>query len=173
MRLVASRASVVPKRIASLSLVLVFILAAGCEEDNGGTKLPPRNEDSVTISQGIWGDVWFWEGDFMPLNPSGTVSPVSREVVVFELTDYSGTIRSERGGGFYEDILTAEVGRATSRTDGFFQLELPPGEYSVFVVEGSLFYATTGDGAGNISSVTVKANAVTDARIDITYMSTS
>ncbi|XOV92170.1 MAG: hypothetical protein ACFHWX_18415 [Bacteroidota bacterium] len=41
---------------------------------------PKRNGDMVTIEQGIWGDIWFWEGDFMPICPSGTISPVERTI---------------------------------------------------------------------------------------------
>ncbi|MEQ8551839.1 MAG: hypothetical protein RIC06_02160 [Cyclobacteriaceae bacterium] len=62
-----------------------FIIACQDNDQDCYENLEPkRNGDLVTIEQGIWGDIWFWEGDFMPICPSGTIYPVQRTIYVFE-----------------------------------------------------------------------------------------
>ncbi|MDZ7765838.1 MAG: hypothetical protein U5K00_15710 [Melioribacteraceae bacterium] len=39
----------------------------------------------MTISEGVWGNVWFWEGDFMPGSPDGTITPVIRGFTFIKL----------------------------------------------------------------------------------------
>lgn len=155
------------------AVMMAFILA-GCSGDGcPGNHRPPRNEASVTISQGVWGDVWFWQGDFMPVCPQGTVLAVSREVVVFEQVATGDIFPPGDSGTFFDEIPTDEIARVESNTRGFFQIELPPGDYSVFVVEGDRYYANSFDGDGNILPFTVAADSVSDVLINITYMSDS
>jgi hypothetical protein len=160
--------------VVALVLTLgMLLLVLGCSDDWGckHVRYPASNARKVTIKQGMWGDVWFWQGDFMPVCPSGTVTAVAREMRIYELTssdqvDYAGS------GTFYSAIHTQLVATTHSDNKGFFQVELPAGWYSLFAVEDTLFYANLFDGSGNIFPVLVEEGKVTDAHFDIDYLST-
>ncbi len=74
-------------------LALPILLVVGCDRFPDGSgwsgcpevEYPDHHPELVTIEQGLWGDVWFWEGDFMPPCPSGSVCAVSREMRIHEL----------------------------------------------------------------------------------------
>jgi len=152
-----------------------LLSSTGCEEDTvqpcgsdwQPVELPSRNQSRVSISQGVWGDVWFWEGNFQPNCPSGEVHAVSREMRIYELTSIQQV--DHLHGGFYENITTELLATAWSDADGFFQVPLPVGRYSVFSVEDTLLYGNGGDGAGNISPIEVIDGKVTGIRFDIDY----
>lgn len=156
---------------------LVALLAvtpvAGCGDGASkctGDQRPARNGASLTIQEGVWGDVWFWDGDFMPICPSGTVRPVVREVVVFEAATEAEVSQAAGSYGFYEEVRKPEVARTTSDRRGFFQIALPPGQYSIFVIEQGQFYAHHGYGSAYVSGVAVGAGAVTTVPLDIDYL---
>jgi len=131
---------------------------------------PPDNSHKVTIAQGVWGNVWFWEGNFMPpVEPkSASITPVVRDVYVFEATDHNET-QPVSGGAFFSAINSELITIVRSDADGFFQVNLDPGKYSFFVMEDSLFYANEWDNEGYILSATVLQGEVTKRQIDITY----
>jgi hypothetical protein len=161
------------RTLLALASVIAGVLWLGCEETGpcgdhrSPVKNPPRNGNRVSISQGIWGDVWYWGGNFMPPCPTGTVRAVGREIRIHELTSVSDV--EIASGGMYRKIRTTLVATVWSDADGFFQAGLPVGRYSLFVVEDSLFYASSGDGEGHLMPVEVLENSVTGTRIDITY----
>ena len=131
---------------------------------------PERNHDKVTIKKGIWGDIWFWEGDFMPFG-MGTITPVSRDVRIHELTKLDDVVRTTYPySAFYDRINTTLICSTRSDSYGFFEVELPTGSYSIFVVEDSLFYSNSYDGQGNIYPFFVDSGEVTGIRFDITYL---
>ena len=161
-----------PLRFALFPL-LCCLSAWGCGGSGGGvrgTVFPPDQSRRVTISQGVWGNVWLWQGDFMPANPSGTITPVRRSVYVHELTARSQTVPSpDKDSRFFEAVQTPLVARVESDSRGFFQVELPPGRYSLFVGENGRLYA---NGSDHIRPVQVSAGTVTKAQIDINYQAT-
>jgi hypothetical protein len=148
------------------ALVLVLV---GCDGRWGGgyAKYPPDTRSQLTIEQGVWGNVWFWEGDFMPVS-WGKITPVRRAVYAFELTS-SGQVEWVERGVFFRNVGTRLVDSTLSNQTGFFQMALPPGKYSVFVREDSLYYACGSDGQGNIQPATVETDSVTRVQIDIIY----
>lgn len=161
-------------KIIGMSLCL---LALNCEDSfNSGKHYPPDNHEMVNITQGVWGNVWFWEGDFMPTTDNfsnGTITPVEREIYIHLATSFDSVIdNASLGGGFYDSILTRQVAKVNSNNSGFYQIELPPGKYSFFVKEGSLFYGNAGDSEGHIMSARVEADSVTKRQINITYNAT-
>ena len=174
------------RQVSVLVSVLAFsliLLAMGCSDDAqrcldcpcGPDWTPPErpahNSGKVTIQQGIWGDVWFWQGNFMPGCPTGTVSAVARELRIHELTNLADVEVAE-DWTFYTSIHTRLVAVVHSDETGFFEIELPPGAYSLFSVEhDTLFFANGFDGLGNIYPVHVKEGQVSDGHFDITYMS--
>jgi hypothetical protein len=155
--------------LASLSL-----LAVKCKDSISGPNLPPDNHEKVTITQGVWGNVWFWQGNFMPTTDNsshGTITPVVREVFVYEPTTLDSVVIANHGNGglFYDSILTRQITKLKSDNTGFFQVELPPGKYSFFVKEDSLYYANEGDSEGDLQAASVAVNSVTKRQIDINY----
>lgn len=157
------------------ALATLLLCGAACENHQttspcrGNPDLPDRNNSRVLIPQGLWGDVWFWSGDFMPACITGTVKPVSRQVLVYALTSYDSVVVAGDGHTFFSEIHTPLIATTWSDFSGFFQVPLPPGTYSIFVREGSLFYANLADGYRNICPVTVVADSVTGIRFDINY----
>lgn len=165
------------RTVAKLSLMALTLAAlAGCGgggagvTDYPGMQLPPDTRSQVTISQGMWGNVWFWEGDFMPRPESepfhGTVTPVVREVLVYEPTNVSSCTG---GGGFFSAVSAKLVATAISNASGFFQVSLPPGTYSVFIKEGQLYYAYRFSGDGLVQPVSVSGGRTSKIQLDIKY----
>jgi hypothetical protein len=157
--------------------VALLVAVPGCRwisddyPDCPDTELPPTHGHRVTIEQGIWGDVWFWEGDFMPVCPSGTVTAVAREMRVYEVAGFDD-VDVVGYSCFYTAVHTPLVAVVQSDEDGFFEVTLEPGRYSVFAVEDTLLYANGFDGYGNIYPVTVDTAQVIGFTFDITYLAT-
>ena len=151
--------------IAAVMLLLVFINSC---DSNIAEPEPPDSEMEVTITQGIWGQVMFWKGDFMPSPDgySGTITPVKREIYIYEATPFS--LVNNLSGGFINQVETNLVAKVISSENGYYQVELPPGIYSVFIKEKSVFYSF---GVSNeyISPVTVTQDSTTEVKLDITY----
>jgi hypothetical protein len=155
-------------RIVRLGLLLLLsVPLAAC-----ANRETPAGRESVR--QGIAGRVRFWEGDFMP-GPErasrGTVIPVRREIRVHQAARQDSVVPAG-SGGFFSRVLTPLAGVTASDDSGSFALELPPGRYSVFVVEDSLLYANLFDGQGYVFPVTVVADSVTRVQVDITSRAT-
>ena len=161
------------KRIYLLFL-FVFVFE-GCEVSSPGNEnqLPPDNHDKVTIQQGVWGNVWFWEGDFMPSTDNsskGKITAVERDIYVYEPTSLNMVKNSnQEEGTFYSEVNSKLISVIRSDANGFFQISLEPGKYSFFIKENSLFYANGGDGEGYIQSGIVTKGEVTEMPINITY----
>jgi hypothetical protein len=151
------------------SALLLALVVSGCNEPAGRRPyrgFPPDTQGQVTIQQGVWGNVWFWEGGFMP--PGwGTITPVSRTVYVYDLTK-KAQVEQIDDSPFYRSISSRLVDSTTSNSIGFFQMVLAPGRYSFFVREGSQFYAN-GDDGKYIMPATVETGLLTKVQIDITY----
>ncbi len=132
----------------------------------------PKNDEKVTISQGVWGNVWFWEGDHMPSTDedtsTGTISPVVREIYIHEAAT-SADVTATQDPSFFSKIDTALITTTYSDSDGFYEATLPPGTYSIFVKENNLFYANSFTGNGEINLVTIEQDRVQKYQIDITY----
>ncbi|MFQ5905487.1 MAG: hypothetical protein ACE5JA_02850 [bacterium] len=94
--------------------------------DFPGLRYPPDARRQVTVKQGVCGNVWFWEGDFQPFCPAGTIGSVAREVLAYNPANHDSVVRVGRGG-FFSEIHTDLIGKTTSNLTGFFGLELPPG----------------------------------------------
>ena len=158
-------------RSRCLVLVLTFSLSA-CSDlgDQSKTReVPPDNHELVTITQGIWGNVLLYEGSFMPSpdGSSGTITPVVRELQIFAPTLMSET--TPIGGTRFTAIHSTLITTVSSKANGFYQITLPEGRYSIFIKEDSTYYANWFDGEGYISQVRVAPDSVTKFQVDLTY----
>ena len=167
------------KRLKALGRFLFFILFFGnfsCSTeanlDNScySQQDPPRNAARVSIEQGIWGDIWFWKGDFMPVG-RGDICQVRRTVYIYELTTREDADKIGYSP-FFSNIHTNLIATAESDAQGFFQVSLEPGTYSLFIKEGDHFYSNSYGARAEIFPVTVNAGEVTGVLINITTEAT-
>ena len=169
------------RRMGGVAVLAAIVLVLGCSSrdcdcpcgPSCNPGYPPDNSGKVTITQGIWGDVWFWRGSFMPNSHNGTITAVAREMRIHEITRLDQVDQFPYTATFYTAIHTALVATVHSDEAGFFQVELPPGRYSLFSVEDvlgdTLFYANEFDLDLNICPVLVEEGKVTHTRFAITY----
>ena len=133
-----------------LTVLPLLLLAAGC------TKL----QTEPTIQEGIYGSVIERYGDWMPTigqYPKGGERPIKREVYVYEYTKMSD-VKSFGYVHFDMDTMpTALVARTQSSKNGFFEIALPAGTYSVFIEDEGKLYCSSGDGQGGLNPITVKS----------------
>lgn len=162
----------IKNKILLLTILLLLITFISCE--NGGeNNFPPDNEYKVSIKQGVWGNVWFWEGNFMPStdnSSNGTIKAVVREINVHEAAPYDSVEYDMERHSFVAKVNTKLIKVISSDQDGFFQIELPIGKYSFFAKEDSLFFASITDSEGHIMSAEVFDNKVTKRQINIDYL---
>ena len=133
-----------------LTVLPLLLLAAGC------TKL----QIEPTIQEGIYGSVIERYGDWMPTiigqYPKGGERPIQREVYVYEYTKMSD-VKSFGYVHFDMDTMpTALVARTQSSKNGFFEIALPAGTYSVFIEDEGKLYSDQIDGQGGLNPITVK-----------------
>lgn len=157
-----------PFRISPMIIFLIFLVYA-CSDNLIGIVYPPDNSKKVTITEGVWGNVWFWEGNFMPVSPDGKITPVVREIYIHEATPHASVIRDSIRYPFIKTINSKYITKTVSDKDGFFQITLLPGKYSFFVKEDSLFFANITDRDGHLMSAEVDTNQIVKRQIDIDY----
>ena len=150
-------------------LISISLLFFSCNDNSTGVIYPPDNFSKVTISEGVWGNVWFWEGDFMPGSPNGKITPVIREIYIYEATLFNSVIQDTSSSSFIREINSDFITKVISDKDGFFQITLPLGKYSFFVKEGSMYFANESDDEGYLMSAEVTSNKVSKRQININY----
>ena len=152
-----------------LIIVMMFMLSCGIIDDNECPEIsfPPENRHQITITQGIWGNVWLWEGNFQPVCPSGKVYAVVREIYIHEATPLD-SVDFLPDSPFIINIRTPLIKTVKSISSGFYQAALDTGTYSVFVREDTVFYF----GSANNSYLepgSVAENEIEKVQLDITY----
>ena len=151
------------------SFILYCILLSSftlsyCQKSNG------VSNSGAKVKQGVCGTVVWQEGNRMP-SPDRPQSPgkgVERDVVVYELTRLD---QVESDGGFHRNIKTKLIKKVTSDSKGNFCLDLPEGQYSIFVWEdGKGLYANSFGGQSTIFPVTVQKGKIDSITITVDYM---
>jgi hypothetical protein len=162
--------------------VLLSCCLVSCDEVPIEPSLTPQDEVHFNISEGMSGHILFWEGDFMPTfvgnERDGRIYPVVRDVyfflpVLFNDVEWS-YIDVEPGLKVHlvTDIQVEPVAIVQSDGEGYFEVALPPGKYSMFVKEYGYLYANLFDGEGYIFPVEVTGGELTHVQFNITYMAT-
>jgi hypothetical protein len=162
-----------------ISLAMMACLAMGCTKEDAAEESSTCSgsagftniENKITVTQGIYGTISFTEGNCMP-GPGPRdcrTCPVSRTVKIYRYTTNNNAIRANNYvANFYERFTTELVAETKSDANGFYQLTLPAGNYTMVVVENGLLYAAFGDGQGGIQPITV-ATGKAEVNFGITY----
>ena len=137
---------------------------------NKTVELRTHNEKKISITEGVWGTLVKTEGNCMPVinweNTTCKQYPVKREILIYEYTKMNET-RHEFAKFF--EIYTKLVATTTCDEEGFFELALKPGKYSVFVREGDYLYANLFDGQGGIVPITVESSKISEIFLNLDY----
>jgi hypothetical protein len=122
-------------------------------------------------NQGITGKVLWIEGNQMPGpgRKSSEPQPVMREIYIYEPVTEQ---QAKNSNGFYTEIQTPLIAKATSNADGSFTVALPPGEYSVFTKEPEGLFASIFDQKGRINVISVPKHEFTSVTLRINYNAT-
>jgi hypothetical protein len=139
-------------------LVLFAILATvfySCKKDPS-TKEPVDYSKLVTIKQGLWGSCAYLTGDCeLPVNANSCKSyPVKRTIYIYTLTFDSQAVRTT-SPLFYNQINTQLIAQTQSDENGFYQIALLPGQYSLFIFEQNKYYCISTGGQLQLGPVTV------------------
>ncbi len=159
-------------------LIIVFLLFSCRKDDaiiskwlNNTNELRKHNEAKITITEGVAGTLTLIEGDCMPAG--GGVEntckeyPVKRKIIVYEYTLMRQT--EHEGGAVYTKVNTKLITVAECDKEGFYQVKLPPGEYSLFIEEKGKLYAGGADGYGGINPVKVEQGKVANGNLRLSY----
>lgn len=151
--------------IAKIPVIICIILVVltGCESFKQATSF-----------EGISGQIRWVEGNLMPTPGDANYAqrakgrPVEREVFIFELVNRKDAISA--GGSFYKSVNSRLVNKVKTNKDGEFNAKVPPGTYSVLVLEEEAgFFANMMDGENNLNPITVEPDKFTDIQILINY----
>ena len=125
-----------------------------------------------TTTQGIKGQVYWVEGNRMPLaSEDGKTSDppkqgVKRVIKIHELTHIN---EARLGDYLFGEIETPLVTEIETDDSGQFEIELPKGKYSLFTVEENGYFANVFDLDSYINPVVVEEKSWTQVEIIIDY----
>ena len=168
----------------NILLILFFSLFfLSCHKDNGIAdqkgcdinQVYADNAKKVTIVNGIWGTVSNVEGDCMPTIPACNLCcrncPVQRTVKIFQYTLVSDGVTTDPYKVFFDSFNTQLVTQVDTDNNGFFQVNLPAGHYSIVIVENGKLYANIRDGQGGLSPV-ILTSGTKNLNLFMTYKAT-
>lgn len=145
----------------SVFVILAAMMLTSCEGNEVTT-----DKHEVTIRTGIYGTVTERYGNWMPVvDPNDTthgIRPIAWDIYVYEYTTMEDIIAT----GYQAYMLMPVelmpkplVATARSESDGFYQITLKPGIYSVFLPENGIIHPTSGNGYGAMFPITVPADS--------------
>ena len=147
-----------------IGICFLVICLASCKKhhcdpaDCDIQKAYAENATKVSIINGIWGTVSSMEGNCMPMVPPGSNTckhcPVKRTVKIYEYTLLSQATPSGNSPIFFDSFSTQLVAQVDADNNGFFQANIPPGHYSIVIVEDGKLYANGTDGQGGLNPIT-------------------
>ena len=145
----------------SLLFLFLVLITISCHKNNSSQsgcniqEVISDNSKKVTIANGIWGTVSSMEGNCMPTVPPSTNTckncPVQRTLKIYQYATQSDVITNDPYKIFFDSCTTLFVAQVNADQNGFFQIDIPPGHYSIFIVENGKLYANSLDGQGGLS----------------------
>ena len=160
------------KKIFVLFFSLVSVLSSCDKEDIG--KIYRDNEKKVTIQTGVWGTISFREGNCMPGNKNKcSEKPVFRQVRIYPKTRIADVVSyNQDEPTFFMGFNATLIKALDTDNQGFFQIELPAGEYSLVTVENGKLYANSFQGVGTeaiINPITIESGKTSKHNFVIYY----
>jgi hypothetical protein len=167
------------------SLILFFLstLLWSCYKDKGVAdkagcdinKVYADNSKKVSITNGVWGTVSNIEGDCMPTVPTcnscSRNCPVQRTVKIFQYTLVSDGVTTDPYKVFFDSFNTQFITPVDTDENGFFQVDLPMGHYTIVIVENGRLYANIRDGQGGLSP-SIVTSGINNLNLFMTYKAT-
>lgn len=135
------------KPVFIIALLCVITLMTSC------TKEP-------SITQGVYGTVIERYGDWMP----GSTADHGERPIACEVYVYEYTMLSDFGDGIsvnypIDAMPKPFVAKITSNAKGFYEINLAPGTYSIFLLDDGKLKAGNGlDDVGGITPVTINSD---------------
>ena len=150
------------RKITKLTLSFATLFLIACTKDVAYKDLynPIDYSKLVTIKQGLWGGCLFLSGNCMPgSNNTCKTDPIHRQIYIYAVAVDSQTVHI--GSNFYSQINTTLVAQTQSDDNGFYQVKLQPGNYSVLILEDGKYYCSSWGGHLEICPVSINTNQAT------------
>ncbi|MDP1764352.1 MAG: hypothetical protein Q8L07_10740 [Sediminibacterium sp.] len=127
---------------------------------------PAKKIHSLSISQGLTGQITELTGNQMPMKGAAPSEPVGilTTVFIYEPTHISQVSRMGSSPA-YTAISTKLVDSVQTDSTGAYAIALAPGSYSVFIKQGKWFYANLFDSSNHIALFTVEEGKLTKANL--------
>lgn len=167
----------------SLLFCFFLIVFISCHKDKNAVtplgcniqQVYADNAKRVTITNGVWGTVSNVAGDCMPTVPACNSCcrncPVQRTVKIYQYTLVSDGVTSDPYKVFFDSFNTQMVAQVDTDDNGFFQVDIPAGHYTIVIVENGKLYANIRDGQGGLSPFTLSTGTL-NTNLFMTYKAT-
>lgn len=142
--------------IIPVLFVLLMIFSA-CRQDSSPLSYPYLNEEFITIERGIWGNVWYWEGYFNTPEDFGKITPVERDIHIFKRIHFD-SMDNKKEYPFFSYVDSEFIGAVRSDINGFYQIRLDSGNYSLFIYENDKYYAVEVNDSGFVQTCLLNNN---------------
>jgi hypothetical protein len=116
-----------------------------------------KGKDTPTITQGIYGKAQLITGDCSPtIGPDDHSScmTIYYPRIIYVREPAWSELMSVEDGRYLEEKPRL-IKRVISRMNGFYEIELPPGTYSIFVSDWGKEYCNLFGGRGEVCQVTI------------------
>jgi hypothetical protein len=124
----------------------------------------------ISISQGIAGSIIFKQGEFDASgklsSEEGVLYGVQRKIYIYARTNIRAVDLGE--SDFIHHVHEQLVDSMESNPDGYFQKEMVPGNYSLFILENNRLYSKV-DEKGFYFPVPVNKDSVSTVKLEIDY----
>ena len=130
----------------------------------------PLISQQLPKTQGLEGHVYRISGNQMPSPDIKPKAPkgIKTTLYIFDLTNLNQVTRQNQSA-FYAAVRTKLIKKIETDTNGYFKVNLPTGNYSLFTKKGELFYANTFDGNNNIAPLQVLPKKITQVEVKMDY----
>lgn len=157
----------------SLGMALLLsslLVAVACKKKASSQNTDQTMDCPHKIQQGIAGRIVWREGNWMPAPdaPPRQDQGIVRKIHIYEATRTSDTEKDD-SHTFYTQVRVRRIAIVQSDHNGCFQIELPPGRYSLFSEESEGLFARLFDGEGYIHPVEVKAGQLATTLLIVDY----
>lgn len=157
-----------------ISCLALFVIVACKKDSSNGVRIWENeqelyvfNSKKISIATGMAGTLIQREGNCMPVIEEGACRffPVKRSIQFYDFTTQDDV---EGNGPLFNAVNTQLRGEIEPDADGFYQLALDTGTYSVFIYENGKYYANSYS-RGGIYPVDVKTDSVSQSNLVLDY----